>query len=53
MDIEVICSASICDYCRHKYNYNSSGHSCPYWFRDELCRDAEDFCGKELIEVSE
>lgn len=51
MDVNVIATDRICDYCKNMQDYKNTGYSCRYWFNDELCRDAEDFEGKELIEV--
>lgn len=53
MNVDVILSESPCDYCANKYDYNYTGHSCHYWFSNQMCKDCEDFRGKELIEVSE
>ena len=52
MTVETIESKSICDYCKNKYDYLSTGHSCQYWYSGKKCRDAEDFEGKELIEIN-
>lgn len=53
MMIDVVESNRICDYCSKKYTYYSDGvtYSCPIWYRGEICKDAEDFEGKEMIEV--
>ena len=53
MNAEVICSDCICDYCRNKYDYKQTGIACNCWYHGDVCRDAEDFEGKDLIEVSE
>lgn len=51
MNIEVINTNLICDYCKRQDNYGD-GHSCPLWYNNEVCQDAEDFIGKELIEIT-
>lgn len=53
MNIEIIKSDSVCDYCKNKYDFNYTGHSCNYWYTNKHCENNEDFEGKELIEVSE
>lgn len=51
MNVEIIKSDLICDYCKKKYDYDGID-SCPMWFYDKLC-DGTEFEGKKLIEASE
>lgn len=51
MIAEVIESNSICDYCIRKDNFYNEDISCPAWYQNQICENAEDFLGKELIEI--
>lgn len=54
MNVEVIKSDSVCDYCKNKYDYKGTGEFCRVWyFENAACEDAIDFEGLELIVVEE
>lgn len=53
MEVGVIKSNSICDYCKNRWDYKRTGYSCQLWYESKVCNNAEDFEGKELIEVED